>query len=137
MKPEGRRAIMGRGCWPKVVRMRTFPGFRLLGKMGARIMTGARMTEHSTATGHDRFLRAVQKELAVAERREREFNKADREERAAKMGIPTGSGSRATCGGPWDAMVAAHDPDQRRRSTAAKSGACHLIFTQVGIPPSN
>jgi hypothetical protein len=26
--------------------------------------------------------------------------------------------------------VAAHDPDQRRRSTAAKSGAWHLTFTQ-------
>ena len=44
----------------------------------------ARMTEHSAATGRDRFLRAVQEELAEAERREREFNKADREERAAK-----------------------------------------------------
>ena len=43
------------------------------------------MTEHSAATGRDRFLRAVQKELAEAERREREFNKADREERAAKL----------------------------------------------------
>ena len=50
------------------------------------------MTEHSAATGRDRFLRAVQKELAEAERREREFNEADREERAAKLGIPAGSG---------------------------------------------
>ena len=48
------------------------------------------MTEHSAATGRDRFLRAVQKELAEAERREREFNKADREERAAKLGILIG-----------------------------------------------
>ena len=48
------------------------------------------MTEHSAATSRDRFLLAVQKELAEAERREREFNKADREERAAKLGIPTG-----------------------------------------------
>ena len=48
-----------------------------------------RMTEHSAATSRDRFLLAVQKELAEAERREREFNKADREERAAKLGIPT------------------------------------------------
>ena len=54
-------------------------------------MTGyARMTEHLAATGRDRFLRAVQKELAEAERREREFNKADREERAAKLGISIG-----------------------------------------------
>ena len=53
------------------------------------------MTEHSAATGRDRFLRAVQKELAEAERREREFNKADREERAAKLGIPTGGGKVA------------------------------------------
>ena len=50
------------------------------------------MTEYSAATGRDRFLLAVQKELAEAERREREFNKADREERAAKLGIPTGNG---------------------------------------------
>ena len=54
------------------------------------------MTEHSAATGRDHFLLAVQKELAEAERREREFNKADREERAAKLGIPTGSGEVAT-----------------------------------------
>jgi len=54
------------------------------------------MTEHSAATGRDRFLRAVQKELAEAERREREFNEADREERAAKLGIPTGSSEVAT-----------------------------------------
>jgi hypothetical protein len=47
------------------------------------------MTEHSAATGRDRFLGAVQKELEKAERREGEFNKADREERAAKLGIPT------------------------------------------------
>jgi hypothetical protein len=59
-------------------------------------MTGyARMTEHSAATGRDRFLRAVQKELEEAERREREFNKADREERAAKLGIPIGGGKVA------------------------------------------
>jgi len=48
------------------------------------------MTEHSAATDQDRFLRAVQKELAEAERREREFSKVDRAERAAKLGIPTG-----------------------------------------------
>jgi hypothetical protein len=53
------------------------------------------MTEHSAATGRDRFLRAVQKELEEAERREREFNKADREERAAKLGIPIGGGKVA------------------------------------------
>jgi hypothetical protein len=44
------------------------------------------MTEHSAATGRDHFLLAVQEELAEAERREREFNKANREERAAKLG---------------------------------------------------
>ena len=49
------------------------------------------MTEYSAATGRSRFLLAVQKELAEAERREREFNKADREERAAKLGIPSGA----------------------------------------------
>ena len=59
-------------------------------------MTGyARMTEHSAATGRDRFLRAVQKELEEAERREREFNKADRVERAAKLSIPIGGGKVA------------------------------------------
>ena len=58
-------------------------------------MTGyARMTEHLAPNGRDRFLRAVQKELAEAERREREFNKADREERAAKLGILIGGQSR-------------------------------------------
>ena len=56
----------------------------------------ARMTEHSAATGRDRFLLAVQKELAEAERREREFNKADREERAANWAFqPAMAKSRA------------------------------------------
>ena len=36
----------------------------------------------------DRFLEAVRKELAAFERREREFRKMDRKERAAQMNLP-------------------------------------------------
>ena len=36
----------------------------------------------------DRFLEAVRKELAAFERREREFRKMDRKERAAQMQLP-------------------------------------------------
>jgi hypothetical protein len=39
-------------------------------------------------TPRDRFLEAAQKELIAFERREREFLKRDREERAAKFQIP-------------------------------------------------
>ena len=36
----------------------------------------------------DRFLEAVRKELAAFERREREFRKMERKERAAQMHLP-------------------------------------------------
>ena len=48
------------------------------------------MTGHSEATGQSRLPDAVQKELAEAERREREFAKAERAERAATLRLPTG-----------------------------------------------
>ena len=57
---------------------RTFPEFRLLFRIGhGDNDVVARMTEHSAATGRDGFLRVVQEKLAEAERREREFDKAD------------------------------------------------------------
>lgn len=43
-------------------------------------------------TPRDRFLEAAQKELAAFERREREFLKKEREERAAKLQIPIRAG---------------------------------------------
>ena len=48
------------------------------------------MTGHTqlAVTPRDRFLKAAQKELIAFERREREFLKRDREERAAKLQIP-------------------------------------------------
>jgi hypothetical protein len=48
------------------------------------------MTEHTqlAITPRDRFLQAAEKELIAFERREREFLKKDREERAAKLQIP-------------------------------------------------
>ena len=39
-------------------------------------------------TPRDRFLQAAEKELVAFERREREFQKKDREERAARLQIP-------------------------------------------------
>jgi hypothetical protein len=57
------------------------------------------MTEqtYAAATARHRFLYAVQKELAEVERREREFSRADRQERAAELQI-TGSSDRARNG---------------------------------------
>jgi hypothetical protein len=48
------------------------------------------MTGHTqlAVTPRDRFLQAAEKELIAFERREREFLKRDREERAAKLQIP-------------------------------------------------
>jgi hypothetical protein len=40
-------------------------------------------------TPRDRFLEAAQKELAAFERREREFSKKERKERAAELQIPS------------------------------------------------
>jgi hypothetical protein len=48
------------------------------------------MTGHTqlAITPRDRFLEAAEKELIAFERREREFIKKDREERAAKLQLP-------------------------------------------------
>jgi hypothetical protein len=47
------------------------------------------MTERTEAiTPRDRLLEAVRKELAEFERRENEFRKQDREERAAELRLP-------------------------------------------------
>jgi hypothetical protein len=43
---------------------------------------------HMSATSRDRFIRAAEKEMAKFERREMEFRKKDREERAAELQIP-------------------------------------------------
>ena len=48
-------------------------------------MTG--LTQLTTTT-RERFLEAAQKELAAFERREREFSKKERQERAAELQIP-------------------------------------------------
>ena len=62
------------------------------------------MTGHTqlAITPRDRFLQAAEKELVAFERREREFQKKDREERAAKLQIPLNK-------------IAAHDSAKRRR----------------------
>jgi hypothetical protein len=48
------------------------------------------MTGHTqlAITPRDRFLQAAQKELIEFERREREFSKKERQERAAELQIP-------------------------------------------------
>jgi hypothetical protein len=48
------------------------------------------MMEHIqfAVTPRDRFLQAVQKELIEFERREHEFSKKERQERAAELQIP-------------------------------------------------
>jgi len=48
------------------------------------------MTGHTqlVVTSRDRFLQAAQNELIAFERREREFSKRERQERAAQLQIP-------------------------------------------------
>ena len=48
------------------------------------------MTGHTqlAITPRDRFLQAAQKELTEFEKREREFSKKDKQERAAELQIP-------------------------------------------------
>ena len=48
------------------------------------------MTEHTqlAVTPRDRFLEAARKELIAFERREREFSRKERQERAAQLQIP-------------------------------------------------
>jgi hypothetical protein len=48
------------------------------------------MTEHTqlAITPRDRFLEAAQKELIAFERREREFTKRQKKERAAELQLP-------------------------------------------------
>jgi hypothetical protein len=48
------------------------------------------MTEHTqlAITPRDRFLEAAQKELVAFERREREFTKRQKNERAAELQLP-------------------------------------------------
>ena len=48
------------------------------------------MTGHTQLAlkSRDRFLQAAEEELAAFERREREFRKRDREERAAALKLP-------------------------------------------------
>jgi hypothetical protein len=50
----------------------------------------AQMTGHTNlvVTPRDRFLRAAEQELAVFEKREREFREQDRNERAEKLQLP-------------------------------------------------
>jgi hypothetical protein len=53
-------------------------------------MTRHTMMEHThmSAASRDRFIRAAENEMAKFERREMEFRKKDREERAAELQIP-------------------------------------------------
>lgn len=64
---------------------RVFPGFPELDK-DAWDDTGIAMTAHTQQiTPRERFLQAAQKELVNFERREIEFRKQEREERAAEL----------------------------------------------------
>lgn len=51
--------------------------------------------EHTeiAATSRDRFMRAAEKEMAKFERREIEFRRKDRDERAAELQIPLSKGN--------------------------------------------
>jgi hypothetical protein len=53
-------------------------------------MTKHTMMEHTPicATSRDRFMRAVEREMAKFERWEMEFRKKDRNERAAELNLP-------------------------------------------------
>jgi hypothetical protein len=49
---------------------------------------------HVSATSRERFMKAAEKEMAKFERREMEFRKKDRKERAAELQIPLSKGDR-------------------------------------------
>jgi hypothetical protein len=88
-----------------ILRGRTFAKFRLLDKMDGNII-GAQMTEQTHAgTARGRFLHAVQKELAEFERRETEFSKMLRKERAAKLQLPDIRDNNAEFGGARNRTV--------------------------------
>lgn len=59
-----------------------------MGKIGGVTYMTGRPTKLA-ATPRDRFLAAAQKELTAFERRESEFRKKLREERAAQLQLPT------------------------------------------------
>jgi hypothetical protein len=64
------------------------------------------MTEQShSATARERFLHAVQKELAEFERREVEFSKMMRKERAAELQISSIRDNSAQLGGARNRTV--------------------------------
>ena len=72
------------------LRPRTFRGFPHLDRIGG-ITTGCvKMTVDSewAITPRDRFLEAAKIELASFEKKEREFRKADRKERAERLRLP-------------------------------------------------
>lgn len=62
---------------------------RWIGWLGG-LINGASMTGHTwlVITPRERFLEAAQKELAAFERRESEFRKEVRKERAAQLNLP-------------------------------------------------
>jgi hypothetical protein len=68
---------------------RTFPGFHYLGKVARGLKTGLRnMTGHLVETLRDSFMEAAQKELIAFERKEREFRKREKQERAEQLQMP-------------------------------------------------
>jgi hypothetical protein len=73
-----------------ILRSPTFAGFQYLDSIGPGNRWGGVMTEHTqlAMTPRDRFLEAAQKELAAFERREREFSKKERQERAVELQMP-------------------------------------------------
>jgi hypothetical protein len=74
-----------------ILRRRTFRRFQHLDIVqGYGAIVGCVMTGHTqlAVTPRDRFLEAAQKELIAFERREREFSKKERQERAAQLQIP-------------------------------------------------
>jgi hypothetical protein len=57
--------------------------------MVARGLTGLRiMTEQLAETPRDNFMEAAQKELIAFERKEREFRKREKQERAEQLKLP-------------------------------------------------
>ena len=80
---------------------RTFAKFRLLDKMDGNII-GAQI---HAGTARGRFLHAVQKELAEFERRETEFSKMLRKERAAELQLPGIRDNNAEFGGARNRTV--------------------------------
>jgi hypothetical protein len=67
---------------------RTFPGFHKLATLGSGQDGVRNMTGQLIETPRDSFMEAAQREMIAFERKEREFRKREKQERAEQLDMP-------------------------------------------------